>query len=44
VRESEFKFESDFYHEFFVPPGVMIADSTARARRRGRIRTSSASP
>jgi cholesterol transport system auxiliary component len=36
VRESEFKFESDFYHEFFVPPGVMIADSTARALARGK--------
>ncbi len=37
VRESEFKFESDFYHEFFVPPGVMIADSTARALARGKV-------
>ena len=36
VRASEFKFESDFYHEFFVPPGVMIADSTARALARGK--------
>jgi ABC-type uncharacterized transport system auxiliary subunit len=36
VRESEFKFESDFYREFFVPPGVMIADSTARALARGK--------
>jgi ABC-type uncharacterized transport system auxiliary subunit len=36
VRESEFKFEADFYHEFFVPPGVMIADSTARALARGK--------
>ena len=31
IRESELRFEADFYHEFFVPPGVMIADSTARA-------------
>jgi cholesterol transport system auxiliary component len=37
VRESEFKFESDFYHEFFVPPGIMIADSTARALARGKV-------
>jgi ABC-type uncharacterized transport system auxiliary subunit len=36
VRDSEFKFESDFYHEFFVPPGVMIADSTARALAKGK--------
>ncbi len=37
VRETEFKFESDFYHEFFVPPGAMIADSTARALARGKV-------
>jgi cholesterol transport system auxiliary component len=36
VRESEFKFDSDFYHEFFVPPGAMIADSTARALARSK--------
>jgi cholesterol transport system auxiliary component len=37
VRDSEFRFDSDFYHEFFVPPGVMIADSTARALARARV-------
>ncbi len=37
VRDSEFKFDSDFYHEFFVPPGVMIADSTARALGRAKV-------
>ncbi len=37
VRESEFKFDSDFYHEFFVPPGAMVADSTARALARGKV-------
>jgi len=37
VRESEFKFESDFYREFFVPPGVMVAESTARALARGKV-------
>ena len=37
VRESEFRFESDFYHEFFVPPGVMIADATAQALTRGKV-------
>jgi len=30
-RESELKYDSDFYHEFFVPPSVMIADATARS-------------
>ncbi len=30
-RESELKYDSDFYHEFFVPPGVMLADATARS-------------
>jgi cholesterol transport system auxiliary component len=44
VRDSEFKFESDFYHEFFVPPGVMIADSTARALARGKAFTDVARP
>ena len=37
VRESEFRFDSDFYHEFFVPPGVMLADSTARALARAKV-------
>jgi cholesterol transport system auxiliary component len=37
VRDAEFRFESDFYHEFFVPPGVMIADATARALARGKV-------
>jgi len=36
-REAEFKFDSDFYHEFFVPPGVMIADATARALGRAKV-------
>jgi len=37
VRGSEFKFDSDFYHEFFVPPGVMIADATAQALAQGKV-------
>lgn len=37
VRDSEFRFDSDFYHEFFVPPGVMIADATAQALARGKV-------
>jgi ABC-type uncharacterized transport system auxiliary subunit len=39
VRDTEFRFDSDFYHEFFVPPGVMLADSTARALARAKVFT-----
>ena len=39
VRDSEFQFASDFYHEFFVPPGVMIADATAQALARSKVFT-----
>jgi ABC-type uncharacterized transport system auxiliary subunit len=39
VRDSEFVFASDFYHEFFVAPGVMIADATAQALVRGKVFT-----
>lgn len=37
VRDTEFRFDSDFYHEFFVPPGIMLADSTARALARAKV-------
>ena len=33
IRDSDLKYESDFYREFFVPPAVMLADYTARALR-----------
>ena len=39
VRDSEFRFDSDFYHEYFVPPGLMIADATAQALVRGKAFT-----
>ena len=30
-RQSELKFEADFYSEFFVSPAAMLSESTARA-------------
>jgi len=39
VRDSEFVYDSDFYHEFFVAPGIMIADATAQALARGKVFT-----
>ena len=44
VRASEFGFETDFYHEFFVPPGVMIADATTQALTRSNVFTVVARP
>jgi cholesterol transport system auxiliary component len=37
LRVSDLKYDTDFYHEFFVPPGVMIADATAQALARGKV-------
>ena len=37
VRVSDLRYDSDFYHEFFVPPGVMLADATAQALSRGNV-------
>jgi hypothetical protein len=37
IRDSELQYESDFYHEFFVLPGVMIADATGRALTSARV-------
>jgi cholesterol transport system auxiliary component len=39
VRDTDLKFDSDFYHEFFVPPGIMIADATAQALSRSKVFT-----
>jgi cholesterol transport system auxiliary component len=36
VRDSELQYDADYYHEFFVQPGVMIADATAQALAQGR--------
>jgi ABC-type uncharacterized transport system auxiliary subunit len=37
IRDSDLKYESDFYREFFVPPGVMLGDDTARALRAAQV-------
>ena len=37
VRATDLKYDTDFYHEFFVPPGVMIADATAQALARSKV-------
>ncbi len=44
VRASEFAYDTDFYHEFFVPPGVMVADATAQALTRSKVFTVVARP
>jgi cholesterol transport system auxiliary component len=31
VRDTDVKYQSDFYNEFIVPPGQMLAEDTARA-------------
>ena len=35
-RESELRYETDFYNEFLVPPATMIAELTARALERAK--------
>ncbi|HQR11512.1 MAG TPA: ABC-type transport auxiliary lipoprotein family protein [Casimicrobiaceae bacterium] len=37
VRDTDLRYDSDFYHEFFVPPAVIIGDATAQALVRGRV-------
>jgi ABC-type uncharacterized transport system auxiliary subunit len=36
-RESEFKYEADFYSEFLVAPAAMLGEGTARALDRARV-------
>jgi len=37
VRESELRYETDFYHEFAVPPAAMIGEAIARAFDRANL-------
>ena len=43
-RESDLRYETDYYNEFFVPPAVNIADATARALSLGKVFTAVAPP
>ncbi|MEO8344549.1 MAG: hypothetical protein ABI607_02540 [Betaproteobacteria bacterium] len=37
VRDTALKFDADFYHEFFVLPGVIVTDATAQALVRAKV-------
>ena len=37
VRETDLKYESDYYYEFLSPPGTIIGDATARALTSARV-------
>ncbi len=37
VRESELRFDADYYYEFLSPPGSIIGDATARALTAARV-------
>lgn len=37
VRESELKYDSDYYYEFLSPPGTIIGDATVRALTSARV-------
>ena len=36
-RRSDLGYDADFYNEFFVPPGTMIADALARSLSAARV-------
>jgi ABC-type uncharacterized transport system auxiliary subunit len=43
-RETDLKYESDFYYEFLVAPAAMLGEGTARALDRARVFTRVVSP
>jgi len=44
VRDSELQYESDFYHEFIVPPSLMVTDATARSLVTAKVFTNVSRP
>lgn len=43
-RESDLRFETDYYHEFLVPPSAMLSESLARALTQANVFTHTAAP
>jgi cholesterol transport system auxiliary component len=44
VRDTELQYESDFYHEFIVPPSLMFTDATARSLVAAKVFTNVSRP